>query len=432
MRPQQRMVMRGQRPIAWLVTGLTVFGTLLTACTGNSFTVVSSPTGDAVAIIPVFSPAQTQAACDQVGPALGGDTLKAIMTAANWAPGCIPLYTDDQRFNNGQGGYGPLAHVAPLPGDMLPTRTQFEVSVTNSILVGVVVVDDTTGVGLPSTYTGLHLTRGANCVFLRHNNGAEQTGGWHAYINQPVAGTCSAPNANTPDLPVRVETASLFSASPDYPAVGRFHEAKIGNQPVTLVGLKCAAGFCFIQPDVSNMQSDHIQVHPNARTWEVHGWGDEQHPGMPAAVGPLQAQWSYNASIIPAPNLGNMKVKDFENNDTALVAIIHLKTDPPGGSKYATKWHLEKGEENYIFLSHDSSKPKTDGWTGKIRHHFTPTLADKIKKNLFGIDYEWELKVDRHDHTGVPILGTARFAWSETDEDDWARCDEGCCYVGVK
>jgi len=82
--------------------------------------------------------------------------------------------------------------------------------------------------------------------------------------------------------------------------------------------------------------------------------------------------------------------------------------------------HLKQGH-NYIFLSHDQTKGKNDGWTGIVSENLT------LRPGKF-----WDLKVVRMDHAPLHVLGTARLAWSETDEDGWVRCEEGCCYLSGK
>jgi hypothetical protein len=286
--------------------------------------------------------------------------------------------------------------------------------------VGIVVVDTTTGTTLPPTYQGLLLKPGVNCVFLRHDAGLPQEVGWHAYINQPVAGMCHAPTVATgAELTVNVFHAGGFGTQENYPAVGRFHEAikQPGSQPVALVGFKCAAAYCFVQPATSTIHSDHVGLSPSRMTWDVHGWGDEQHVGVPLTPGAnVHPQWSYNASILPASRIDTLKIAHFDN-DTVFVATIHLSEPPPSGSKYATKWHLIAGD-NYIFLTHKKGMADDAGWSGLIRHTMNPAPGA-----------QWPLNVVRHNHAPLHVLGTARLAWSETDEDGWVRCDDGCCYL---
>ena len=369
-----------------------------------------------------FTLAQTQATCNGLPASQGGDSLRAVMDSVRWPYGCVPLYTDDQRLNDGANGYGPLAHAAPLPGDSYTSVTDFNVPIDQSIPVGVVVIDPNGSATVPRSYQDLHLTFGVNCVFFNHDSGLPQQAGWHAYINHAVAGKCVAPtSARGTELPVSPFHVGAFGPEADYPAVGRFHEAvTAAKQIVTQIGFKCAAATCFVRSAPAELKSDHVGLSPAHMTWEVHGWGDEQHVGIPPTpTAPVKPQWAFNSSILPVEGLGALTVADF-NNDTVFVAEIYLRTAPPTGTKYETKWHLKQGH-NYLFLTHNASSGNNAGWTGII----SQSLA--LVRGKF-----WELNVARHDHAPLHVLGTARLAWSETDEDGWVRCDDGCCYLSGK
>jgi len=411
----------------WSLVALSSCIVLMTACTGSQ-TNVAGGAGQGPPPpppVPTYTLVQTQTACQPIGPNEGGDPLRVAMDSARWPYGCVPLYTDDQRLNDGTGGYGPLAHAAPLQGSNYTDKSNFEVAIQYSPAVGIVVVDTLSGTQLPPTYQGLLLKAGVNCVFFRHDPGTPQPVGWHAYINQPVAGKCQAPTVATgAELPVNVFHSGGFATQDNYPAVGRFHEAvkQPGGQPVALIGFKCAAAYCFVQPSTSMMHSDHVGVTASLMTWEVHGWGDEQHVGVPLTPGAnVHPQWTYNASILPAARIDTLKIAHF-NNDTVFVAEIYLKEPPPPGSKYDTKWHLIASPgHNYIFLTHKTGMGDNVGWTGIIRHTMNSAPGA-----------QWPLNIVRHDHSPLHVLGTARLAWSETDEDGWVRCDDGCCYLSGK
>jgi hypothetical protein len=426
--------------VRYLIAMTIVAGPIvLESCGGGSpnFNETTVPPQIPVAPIAVaFPPDSAHGICIHADSSGGGTRMNALMDTLKWAPGCIPMYTDDQRFHNGvDGKYGPLAHIAPLPSDTFSTMAKFNVPLTTAVLVGAVLVDTTDEAVLPTTYQSLGLTPGFNCVFLRHDAGTDDLTGWHAYVTKLVSVSstnyCPAP-ASEQGLHVFPMQDAAFKDTSDYPLVGRFREATYaGHQSYPLLGFKCVAAFCLIgpgsAPDHPHL-SDHVGVHKNARTWQVFGWNDEQHVGLAAAAaGPIQPQWTWNGSIVAAAGLGKRTIADFSADSLVHVATVFLKTPPPRGSKYETKWRFEKGE-NYIFLHHAPTSGPNDGWTGVVRHHFKPTLLDKALA-LAGKPYEFPVKVTRIDHSGVKVAGTVRFKWSETDEDGWARCDEGCCRI---
>src|SRR6478672_9858679 len=169
MRVHRAVLARQRRRTVWSLVPLSSCIVLMTACTGSQ-TNVAGGAGQGPPPpppVPTYTLVQTQTACQPIGPNEGGDPLRVAMDSVRWPYGCVPLYTDDQRLNDGADGYGPLAHASPLPGDSYPSRTDFEVPIAQSIPVGVVVVDPNGGASLPKSYSDLHLGYGINCVFFR-------------------------------------------------------------------------------------------------------------------------------------------------------------------------------------------------------------------------------------------------------------------------
>jgi hypothetical protein len=379
-----------------------------------------------------FPPQLTTGVCQHIDATAGGKAMADMMDSISWLAGCIPLFTDDQRFHDGAGAYGPLAHITPAPGDSFSTTEKFDVPIDKSILVGLILVDADASAGpLPATYQALNLSPGFSCVFFRHE-GPDPAAGWHAYVLPLTAvrstDFCPAPSVEQ-NLRVIATQDKAFSGPGDYPMVGRFREATYAERNHwPLFGLKCGAGFCLVSGDLAKAdpaQSEHIGVKP-LKTWQVVGWNDEQHVALGDGTTDAQPQWTFNASIIAVPDLAAMTIATF-NAATVHVATVYLTQPPPRGSKYEKDWHYEKGE-NFIFLHHTGAV-RDDGWSGLLRHHPTPTFFDWLRKKTLGVPYEWPLKVRRTDHTGVKVVGTARFKWSPLDENDWARCDEGCCEI---
>jgi hypothetical protein len=425
---------RSRTGVAVLLGSAIITATIILESCGGGGPVYTQKVAN-VTTAAVFPQDSTREVCLHLDFSAGGSRMAALMDTLKWPAGCIPMYTDDQRFHDGGSGqYGPLAHIAPLSSDTFSVVSKFDVTLANSILVGVVLVDTTDGAALPATYQALGLNPGFSCVFLRHEAGSSELSGWHAYVTKllsvSTSNYCPAPTAEQQLRVIPVQDANFRNAS-DYPLIGRFREATYaGHKGYPLLGLKCVAAFCLISPDLGADHphvSEHLGVHPGARNWQVFGWNDEQHPGRSAvAGGPIQSQWTWNASIIAAAGLGNLKVSDFSADTLVHVATVYLRSPPPKGSKYDTKWHWGQGE-NHIFLHHVGTDDNA-GWSGVARQHFKPTLLDKLLA-LFGTPYEYPLKVTRTPHAGVTVEGTARFAWSDTDEDAWARCDAGCCRI---
>ncbi len=355
------------------------------------------------------------------------------MDSLKWVVGCIPMFTDDQRLFTRNKEFGPLAHILPAPGDGLKRIQDFDVPLEKSILVGLILVD-TNAAPLPDTYEALYLRPGFSCVYFNHT-GEDPFDGWHAYVTRLLAirsvDYCAKPTVELRRQALRVIPYhdSTFRSESDYPLIARFRETTSGGRNHwPMFGLKCVAAFCIVSPDLGNAnphKSEHVGFKKSVRTWQVFGWNDEQHPAVGNGI--AKAQWDFNASIIAVPNLGGLKIADF-NKDTVHVATVYLKNAPPKKSKYDTLWHYKQGE-NFILLHHDSAAGRDNGWSGVLRHSLAPpTMLDKLLA-MIGFPYEWPLHVNRMDHSGVSVLGTARFKWSPNDDNDWARCDAGCCEV---
>lgn len=369
-----------------------------------------------------------------IDPSMGDTTVAQMIDSVGWFTGCSPMYTDDQPFNDGAGNYGPVAHIIPSPDDT-NSRVAFYNGPMGKFIALIYVDPLRPGETLPSTYSTLHLTVGFNCVYLSHAANVDSLKGWQAYVT-PVTGINRNPCPTTHAideshlLRVIARQHPRFATNDDYPAVARFYEGRYGRRPnMPLFGLKCAVAWCLVVPnDASPTPSEHVGVHLDSRQWEVFGWNDEQH--MPVWSGTeMQPDWTFNASIMAAPKLGERTIRDDFDKRNVHLATIFLKTDPPPGSKYAVRWHLKKGH-NFIFIRH-TGDDANEGWVGYLSQEFKPTLTwlERIRLQL-GIGWGiYALKVNRMPHPEMNPPGTARFKWSYTDDPDWGRCDWGCCEI---
>lgn len=361
-----------------------------------------------------------------------GTAMATVMDSLHWSPGCIPLYTDDQRLYKEGGLYGPFARIGTAPSDTFSVLAKFEGA---PVMVGVVQVDTTEGVVLPPSYQALKLQPGFSCVFLQHTRGAAQEGGWSAFVTrlrQTPAIRCDDAVAAF-QLPVYVYRDKNFADTSDYAPVGRFREATYAaRRHFPMMGFKCVAAFCLINGEAgiaTPHRSEHLGISPTKRTWQVFGWNDEQHVGMAPALTTgaalVQPQWVFNATVMAAQRLGDFKVNTDFDTGFVYVATVHLRDDPPKDSKYAVQFHYQKGM-NYLFVHHNRALPKNEGWTAAVSHRTAPTIFDRIWA-IFGHPFAYPLSVSRTDHSGTHVMGTARFKWGELDEDTWVDCDDGCC-----
>jgi hypothetical protein len=326
----------------------------------------------------------------------------------------IPEYTDDQRFmGQTPQTYGPIAYIAPTPNlDTYTSDTDFQG--TSAKLVAFVKVG--TGV-LPATYTDLRLTTGFQCLYLRHDGTS-----FAAYMTPPVASNPPCTPMIAPDasrmLPVKAAVnPSSFPGAANIPPVARFREGKQGaSAGVPHIGVRCGDKWCMVLPqgaDVDTLPVPHKGEHPNRRTWAVHGWGDEQHIAFVNSTAIERS--THEGSVLPVPELGSITDAMFRN-DFQHVATVRFYQKPLG--KYVSKWNYKKGE-NEVWIKRLND---TD-WTAEIRN----------EAKFLGIPYtaKHTVFVAWHSH-GHPIPQAARFLWSDTDEDLWVACEDGCCKVSGK
>lgn len=341
----------------------------------------------------------------------------ATFTRLGWQNYTSPEYTDDQRFTDSNGVYGPIAHIAPSDSlRYLNTVADFDLYGDTGFVAGVIKIDTTAGSVLPSTYTALNVAADFNCVRLSH-----RASGWFAVVTPlaPVGPPCPPSTTATP-LPVQRVVSAAFPTSADVPAVARFHEGRTGaNMRAPLFGLKCAEGWCIAVPSgTDTLPVPQAGVNAGVRGWFVHGWGDAQHLGVPnGSTKHIEASMLANAAVIPDPGLGRYSIPS--NFDTGWVHVATVRFGGnPNSTAYGSKWHY-RGGNNEVFIR--TSTSSTTGWTGEVRNvtHFLG----------IPITHRYTVIVNRTPHTGLSIPGTSRFWWYDDDEGLWVRCDEGCCQV---
>jgi hypothetical protein len=391
----------------------------------------------------------------------GGPTTDTIMAKLGWSHYRIWEYNDEQRLNNGNGVYGPIAHIFASDALGGMTLNTFNAAASMGKLVGILFINPQLGSALryplgrqiaatipaaalggpisptqvaaaatalglpqlPTTYSQLSLSWGYNCVYLRHN-GQGQKENWKAYVVPArISGhPCPAAHATAPEIPVIAAQFAGFTAHADYPAVARFHEGTQGQMPnMPLFGLKCARAWCFVMPGAGadTLPRFFANARPTAVNWQVPGWQDFQHlanwnPNPPSPH--LDPDWGFHAAIVADRSLGQYTLATFkaagQRNRWIHVATIHVDDTPPPATKYHTKWRLKSGNsEMYL-------RWETGGWNGILIVGNTGTAADTVPLSVF-----------RKDHSPHDVPGTAKWRWVEKDEEVWVRCSQGCCKV---
>lgn len=337
-----------------------------------------------------------------------------------WATCTVWEYTDQQRFIDTLGRYGPVAFIVPSP-NLDVTQAAFDAAAASAAgaLVAGIFIDAGDGTPLPSTYTDLGLTPGNNCIWVRRVGGALR--GIVVAEAPPPASPCPAAPATGPLVVRAVPTPAVLPPDAtvigNVPPVARFHEGRRVTPPVHVTGLphfglRCGGAWCmFLPPGLDSLPLPHLGSVPPSpaeqRPWVVHGWHDVQHLALRTSAGLMRS--SIRASIVPHPRLGTFTISGNFDRGWVHVATIVIHDPIPTGSSYDVKWGFIRGR-NELYLR---TAQTPTGWTGEIRN----------------VARRQAVQVLRHDHNRF-VPGTTRFWWYEDDEGGWVRCEDGCCQVG--
>ena len=378
------------------------------ADTGSSDSTAASTPSDAPEAFVVASaeprPCTRVAAKASHARSLTDDQIR-LLTSNGVCAYLIPEYHDEQRLSNGGTSYGSFVRAYAVDAvGVYDDHTDFHGGYHQ---VGVIFVD---GNDIPGPYNALHLSAGFNCVYLTHEDTPDR---WWAKVSPPVSGVCRSGVAAK-----IVTSAEQFSTNAaDYPAVTRWVEGSHGGHSrVPMLGVRCGNAWCNIGPGSAN-NSTHAGEQGAGTTarWVVRGWYDEQKLSLPAS--PIPAPDGPTLSIVPHDQLGSKLDSDFLNNwvEVARVVVPSGATLPAkygGTPPNTTGFHFRTGV-NVISLRHNTGFPG-DYWEVEVRN---------------GAVFKRWRKVTPEPHAGWSIPGTARWKWSEQDEEIWVRCGVGCCTI---
>lgn len=371
----------------------------------------------------------------------------------------VPEYHDCQRFIDGTGrAYGPLVGIYaartlagfveepadPAPGvdlrdlgaredpdrarEPAPERPRHPAG----LAIGVIVDFDKT------SYDPLGIRPGVNCLFVYPERGTPHGYGAKVVPVGSQGGRCTSPaTREAPGTELLVFTRRMPLDHPsDYPAVARWDWDETSS--VQYIGISCFRHWCEIGPKAGFTRSaTHLFPIPDGRerrVFAVKGWHDEQWLAHPS--GNSLRPMPFKGALVPVRNLADLTLAgDFRSNRWADVARVSIGPHSP---TYESKFHFTTaampGSMNRIALCNGS-------WTECLAKD-PPSTPAPVQPNCAATDGGfWWAKitntlgerhyycVNRKDHAGITMPGTARWRWLSNDETIWIDCDQGCCQV---
>lgn len=290
---------------------------------------------------------------------------------------------------NGQ--FGPLVAIYPLPSVSWNNPASFDTPrpVATVFNWG------------PDRYAPLGIERDWNCVWLSWDR---RTDRWSAFMARPFGDACADPDAMPPESrDTLVVKRYTHKGTAQYPATARWGWDETNR--VHHVGIKCAAGWCFLGPE-GFVPRDTILGQGGVH--EVPGWYDDQHLAIPGRDGKLvPGPWG---RIHPAPDLGRLNA-DRLGVEPRVIGYVTLSGTPQQLAHYDSTWNFRRGR-NTLLVSREGAQ-----WFMTVR----PDGAASAR-----------FRIDRETGAMHAVQGAVRWRWDSTDESIWFGCDGACCTPALR
>jgi hypothetical protein len=317
---------------------------------------------------------------------------------ANWN---LALVQEVQRFSeSANSDYGPI--VCMVPVDNLATLGDTEFSQSEGAVVAFIYLHEP--VSGRQAYSNLHLSAaGLYCLILK---GDPDNATMDAHIVPVASSQCGTINTNnrvaaTPTLP------GFATTEADFAPTARF-VLKENHQPG--IAIRCRDRLCLIARSGVPASRAHTVPSggPDRVRRAVFTWYDQQWLAVTnTAHPPLNLKATLKASIVPHADLG--RYTDIQFTGAAPLPVAYVFIGAAATGKYASKWafaNVGPNQPNVIALKNTGGV-----WSAYVNNVLNPNL-----------------RVTRAPHPGL-ILGVVRWKWSDTDEEAWVRCGEGCCSI---
>lgn len=368
-----------------------------------------------------------------------GDSAKITSIPIAGPTTLIPEFNDCQRLIDSSHHYGVLAAI------WAPTAYQGHLmdSLAGGKAVAAAVIH-----AWDNEYVPLGIRQKWNCLYLMGD--PEGTSLSARMLSTGGAADCiGTRSVASLDRGTALMVRRVAMAGPndkDYPDVARWDRDQDPGAPYDYIGMKCGAAWCEIYAPrttaflPSRNYSLAVSATPGMqRVYQVKGWYDEQYLDVGSGTGKQALE--VTGTIFPDPALDTLTMADFRGRWVP-AGVVVLSGPAP---KYQTTYGLEPGKAP-LGDNGDGLNAVSLCWNGEtdtaVCAGLPSTLPASCKWDAStDVGNKWYSRsqspgrspvykcVERHDHSGIEVPGTARWNWQEADATQWYRCDKGCCSI---
>jgi hypothetical protein len=228
-------------------------------------------------------------------------------------------------------------------------------------------------------------------------------------------------------LRVRATSRAGLTAE-DYPPVGKWDtDPRTGSM---YVGMICGDKWCELAPEATTYSEQYTSTSTDRlvrRLREVKGWYDEQRLAVKNGEGVIPS--SIVGTFAPSRNLGAYRESDFNSRRWLPAGTAVLSSGHPdylaklnfGGGPRANQIWLCSGSASKCIPTHAQRQVADCSEKHTMFAMIRSSLGDSLYKCVGYYHH-------KSNDVVIPIPGTVRWAWYDTDEGGWIRCPLGCCY----
>ncbi|HSM15503.1 MAG TPA: hypothetical protein VK845_00725 [Gemmatimonadales bacterium] len=271
-------------------------------------------------------------------------------------------------------------------------------------------------------YAPLAIEKGFNCLWLWKDSKGDPK----AKISSSGYNEDACADGTAPSTPLEARYGASPTGSDSVPPVARWDFADTSQ----FIGIRCGKEeWCEIGHQGFGQSGDQDWPPGAGQTGKAHkALYDEERLAVRDPVSNKLVRAATLATAFPHPRLEERKV-DYYKGKFKLAALVKLQEDLP---EYQNQKNWHKGV-NRVSLCWDNGNPKENCFGKDEDSTKKPSAcqADPDARTWYSktsspggnVTYKCVKRCDRN----IPIPGTVRFRWLESDQQLWIRCATGCC-----